>query len=1602
MTSELKDTKNNGGAGESIDLLKAFKNMTKENWYAQKRAIEKKRKIKEQRNKKKSKKKSKSGCGLPDNGFKPHWGISELTDVNSILETLSNFTGCDFDDVLLRRVEGIFALLINIRECTSHKQLASAIFLYVRDMVDGSVTGTIMKYVSELLDDECFTAQSSAGSDPNWLVMMRQIQTNWALIKANKAFKQFSKLLSMLISLGLCDMSSLEFNIHGFELFDRSMLTKHTTAFDFAEACFSTITFFAEGAYLCFKTGSLKPLLLNDFAVMELDEEYIETLSRWDLVQNGNLEKFSGMTDHEFERRLNLCISKMSDLSASLSGFDKKLLMDKLIKLKSIKNSFVNKKVACGTRRAPFTIEFHGPSGQGKTTISEQIVDHLLASHNMPLDPQYRAAINTKSKHMDNWSSDKLVAILDDLCNESTNFVSEPPTRMLIDICNNQMFYAPKAELEGKGKCFVEPEICVVTTNVKDLNARQYSNCPSSVQRRPHLVVEVKCKEDFRGDDGTLDSNKVRAHYTNDEGEFEPPSLQDVWTVTVERATIPEKTSQASKYTILKDKDGVELKDVSTTKLMQFAIEQFTSFRKKEVENNDAKKKRQKTMELCGVEGCNHIRGYCPYHLPSEAALAEAVMTPHFGLTTSLVVGKLCSTIKGKFNAESETFLDALENRATNLLYKKTNRFIDQWDWLCLVPEKYLDEESKFIEFCEWWYKDDIAQARRQTRRSITGFAFVVWVFHFKLAVLWLVLAHMVYACCHKSYEKGKLMHELQRRNDSLPSIIKNTRDKHAKTFAGFVLGAGLVYAIAKSWSNIKPLFTSQGALSPTSEEDVKKRDATPNQWAPVVQRPLPATQYSKEHIPSKVQTEVLYCLRYATLHVRSGQKYFTNVIYLTSNLLLMPNHNFVEDALTLEIKREHSHAIGGTFTVEIFEETSYHVPGTDLRLCYITKGGSMPDLTRYLPTGPITDHSFKIFWRPAEGDVNQGVGRARITMTHNSVEQFQGGEYDYLSVNTFEGMCCATLISEGKNTVLTGFHLGGQAGTTKGCFGTLTVDQVRKGMLKLMENPTVIFTGSAGVFALKVLGNDILRKDKLHEKSPINFLPHGSQFSYHGSVIGQSTSRSDVRKTKMSDAVARICGVENVWGSPKMKPEWFGWQKALENASHPGREMHHGLLTIAVRDYVRPLKLLIVADMWKDIKPLSMRDNINGIAGVRFIDALKLSTAAGLGMPGNKIKYIVEIEIDGAIVRQLTPEMLAYFEQAEAAYLRGERNNFVIKACKKDEILPIAKEKCRIFYANPMVLTLLVRKYFLPILRFLQMNPLVSECSVGINADGPEWDEFYKHAIQHGNDRIFGGDYGKYDQKLPSQLLLAGIRIMIDLAEATGNYTEDDLTIMRAMTGDLVYAYIAVNGDLVSVQSGTHISGNSLTAVLNGICGSLNLRCAFYHLYPQDVSFRDAVAIMTYGDDNIGSVHEDYTKFNIESVSQFLAAHGQIYTMPDKDSKIRPFLNLDEFEFLKRVSVFNPDMGCYVGALQSSSIFKSLHCYMRPKGCVNTVDEACGINLDNGVRNFLAYGRSVYEERRGQLLKVAQEVGIEHMCRDVHVGYDDAIAKWHENYDEV
>lgn len=1512
------------------------------------------------------------------------------------IDKLAEYSNISLPQNIIKEAEGLIALFLALRNVQDFSQFSSIVFLYVRSHYNESVSSIVIEYLSDLFAEKTLTEQS--GFDvPNWLFVLRECQTSWSSIKSNRAFKHLSKFLGVLVTLGMCDASNLNFSIAGFKLFDSEVLKTHLEASDVIDALIGTVTFFAEGAYACFQTGSIKPLFLNDHSTIELDDEVILVTSWWDLVQNGNLEEFTGITENEFDRRLESVTGRLRDLNSAARGFDKKVISDKLQRLLHIRNEYVAKKINGGIREAPFGIEIYGKSNQGKTTVGSNIIDALCASAGLPTGNEYIATIKADDKFAPNWTSDKVVAKIDDFGNTKMQYCERAPTQLIIDLMNNELSYANKAEIASKGKCFYQPKLVVVTTNVLNLLADECSKCPYAVQRRMHIIIDVRVKKQFckvvDGQNIGLDSKLVSDYYKANG--LEPPLIEDLWEIDVLYCAEPQDLNFPGSYEFVHH-NGKKMQNCSLLEVIEYCIIQFQEHRAAQAQMLKRQANRGAGICKCVVEGCPFLQGFCKVH----------PMQPHLGEAVAVAIERTRKRVVKRVSSDFSVFTTSLETVAVGVVYSAATSFFSYYDWMALVPESALDNEY-FQMLAFWWYKDSLrASAKRIMIGLIVFPVFVFLVFGWLLAlpcVLWSLYQYAFIA----SSVKRDLLDNLRKRGRVLPECARHMRDSYAKTICGSVLAIGALYAFVKAYKAWRDLKLEQGSLEPTSFAEVKKRDAEKNIWATVSQRALSVTERSKCIVTSELLNLVKKNLFYGSIDC-GNRRMMVNGLFLKSNVVVIPNHYFVEgDVLKVTFFGKNPDAIGGKFDALIQRQNSYHIPNTDLNICYCANGGSFADLTDYLPLSNMGSVPFELVWRKKDGELIEAKGLGRGCSTTNTVADFDGGEYVNLDIDTFDGMCGAILVSQTKGVAIAGIHLGGIAKTPKGCYGLLTQSAALQGIEYIQKLEGNLITGSGGNFTPQILGVDILTNVPLHPKKAINYLPEGSQVQYYGTCTGDAMStKSDVRVTPISEHLMDVCESPNSWGPPKMNPDWFGWQTCLANLSCPAREYPCDLLRIAVQDYKAPLiELINRTPEWRSMIPLTDAQTINGITGRKFIDAINMSTSIGYPLSGPKRNHVVELEPTEEFPcnRTFTPEIWAEIERSRELYAQGRRAYSIAKACKKDEVLPIAKEKCRIFYGNSIALTFFVRKYFLPIVRFMQMNPLLTECAVGINCHSPEWEEFAKHIERFGKERGFAGDYGKYDQRMPAQLIEASLRILIDLASAC-NYSEDDINMMRAIAGDIVFALIAYDGCLIGLTTGTHISGNSLTVILNGIGGSLNLRCGFYTFYPTQsfalrIPFRDAAAMMTYGDDNIGSVHPDYPEFNIKNLSIFLGEYGQIYTMPDKTSELVAYMNLDDAEFLKRQSVYHAALGQRVGALDEASLFKSLHCVLRPKKSPLTMEEACAQNIDGAIYEWFNHGPSVYEERRKQMKEVAQRAGIAHMCLRLNESYGEHAAEWHTNY---
>jgi hypothetical protein len=425
------------------------------------------------------------------------------------------------------------------------------------------------------------------------------------------------------------------------------------------------------------------------------------------------------------------------------------------------------------------------------------------------------------------------------------------------------------------------------------------------------------------------------------------------------------------------------------------------------------------------------------------------------------------------------------------------------------------------------------------------------------------------------------------------------------------------------------------------------------------------------------------------------------------------------------------------------------------------------------------------------------------------------------------------------------------------------------------------------------------------------------------------------------------------------------------------------------------------IPELAEYVRPLTQMENICGIDGLRFIDKINPQTSIGYPLSGAKERYIERLDPDDfpgvACPAKLDQQFWNEADRMENEYRQGRRCHVPFKACLKDEPTRKTKDKVRVFQASPIALQLVIRKYYLPIVRLLSLFPLDAECGVGINTMGPEFSILVEHMRKFGADRILAGDYSKYDLRMPAQLILAAFDVLIIIAQQFG-YSEEDVIIMRGIATDVAYPVMAYNGDLLQ-HFGSNPSGQNLTVYINSIVNSLLLRTAYFKIYEgkKVPPYREVASMMTYGDDVKGSVKPGYDEYNHVSYADFLKERDMVFTMPDKESKPIPFMKDEDADFLKRKNVYNEELDQWMGALDETSVFKSLTSVLKSKAI--TPLEQSMQNIDGAMREWFAYGRDHYELRRAQMKRVAAKHGIAGGCAMLNRDFDECLEMYKHRY---
>jgi hypothetical protein len=639
--------------------------------------------------------------------------------------------------------------------------------------------------------------------------------------------------------------------------------------------------------------------------------------------------------------------------------------------------------------------------------------------------------------------------------------------------------------------------------------------------------------------------------------------------------------------------------------------------------------------------------------------------------------------------------------------------------------------------------------------------------------------------------------------------------------------------------------------------------------------------------------------------------------------------------------------------------------------------------LTAYFP-GTIS-HKKQYVGSVVYNDHGESKVYKNILGTRGTSKTTLGGKFEsinyYFPEQTFQGLCMATFVAKDNREMpfIGGFHLGGK--NCSATAGFITKEQILEAIDQIAKKPSVLPSHAGQSFNTQMGDINVGPLVEPHKLCVTQDLDGDSRCIVFGAHNKSgATPKSEVVVSSLSEKVTEILGLERMHDKPHEMQSAEHKVVDIENKSHTAYKFESRLLDKAVVDFDVTLKAGLKGKLHR-LGKLSDDVVLAGLDGVVGINSMNFQTACGFPMTGPKTKLIKvsDREVKG-ITRpvDIDPKVLMEIARLEKVLLNGDRINAVFKASLKDEPVKIGKKKVRVFAGSNIYFIMLVRKYFLSISALMQENKEIFECAVGLNVESPEWTTMMKHIYKFGKHRTVAGDYKSFDGKMSPRVMLASFKILINLAEESGNYDADDLTIMRGIATEICSPTYDFFGTLVQFF-GSNPSGHPLTVVTNSLVNSLYMRYVYYKIAAEEKwwktpLFKDVVSLMTYGDDNIMSVKKGYDAYNHTNVARVLSESDIIYTMADKEAKSVPFIDGSEAGFLKHDAVWDEELQLYRAKIDESSISKMLHAHGK-SSISEDLHAACTIR--DALDKYAHFGDEIYTKRCAQLRQVADECNI-------------------------
>jgi hypothetical protein len=1264
-----------------------------------------------------------------------------------------------------------------------------------------------------------------------------------------------------------------------------------------------------------------------------------------------------------------------------------------------------------GFKKEPFVVCLVGHSSIGKSNIMEHVISHICQATGKPRAEGDVVVLNSASKYDDGITNSTRIIVLDDVGQSRKGVEGSDETYegVMFRYINNVRTPSLQAEAEKKAKVNPAPDGVVLNTNVRGIHAGKLVYCSGAMKRRIDVLMDCRLKPEYKSDAGTLDVNKV---------EKDPGVIEDAYEIDMFRyvldTTDPDPLKSVCKAELIEGCDKMSLNQ-SLTKIFCMAKAKYE--RQSKFVTKLTTRSRLRVCE----HGTYMIQ--CPMCLQcGQCAYGDC---PCGNIPCAIEKGQKCVAPEypGQVRALVDELLQEQSDRKTQSTLKEIGRKL-----LSKVPvEAYANSEVvgglasvRCLSFFLWsLFAATIASNQTFIMRSVITF-FVRAVSYIPDVRDKLIELNFIDRDSFAKRSHLVRMWETQRIADkSLEDCRKENLFRISSSYwmaarvIGIITIAKVVYDLVKKYKMIMkknslsmPHVKEDSFLKPVPSEMERYRDSRiPPTWRQTFAFDKPATEVSRttgfEALVSNVKAATV---RLSILNEKSSKMIRTNATGVRGNFYMVPYHWLtcagVEDTECFQVtfKQGNSKDVHPTLQTLVHRQDVFAWKEKDRALIYLKVGAPNKDLLKHFPeTHKVSSFGKAVMRKNDDGELivcDYMKGRSGSVVVEDEIM-----ECDLYSTtcNIPDGCCGSSIISDGKDVFIAGFHtyksgsdprIGGAVCATRGEVEDAIAVLSARGFVAAPSPPLTAVLNSYAEVA------NVTLMDDPHPYHAINKLKGDVAVEFIGAHSGGGKhNRSKVKRFDVVESLQTISPVTLEHDAPEALGDYATWDTNMAKIAMHGAVYDPSVYMHAKEDLCIGQDAFIAENIGfikEYVHPVELDVAINGCHGVPALKSLNMSTSAGFPIRKQKKKVFDVKQHGGELfdhVRVAHPGVERAYVEALERCKTGIRPGVIYECSFKDEPTKIGKKKVRVFTGESLAFSMLCKQYVSPLLRAVNTaGYLVLEHCVGINCHSSDWDELYNWLAEYG-DNAMAGDYSDYDQSYGPDSIEIALIFLMDIARASGNYCEIDLTILQSLLSELLCPVIEYNGVLLR-SNNWMISGNLLTVFLNNRNNSLNFRYGYYYGALRKglrsiPLFSEMVRPNFTGDDAVATVKPECTWFDNIVMYTAMGSIGVKYTDENKEIPNYRFEPLMSHEaegvtYLKRRFSKVDWTDDVVGPIEQSSYSKMLSAFVKTSGA-NEKEVLLG-TLQAYLKEVIFHSESEFEITREKTLMMLKDLGLERL----------------------